>query len=82
MDQLKMGQILKLANDLQKGGMTLKEILELPVYLGDDDELNGIHTAWCLDPIDPEIEEHKWMVEMINNRSGNIEIKGKAILIS
>jgi hypothetical protein len=82
MEQLKMGQILKLASDLQKEGMILKEIVELPVYIGRDDELNGIHTAWYVEPIKPEEEEYKWMVEMINEDHCNVKIKGKAILIS
>lgn len=82
MNQLKMGTILKLVVDLQKEGMTTKEIAELPVYIGNDDELNGIHTAWYAEPIKPEDEDYKWMVEMINEDSHNIKIEGKAILIS
>lgn len=82
MKQLTFGAILQVANNLQKEGMSTKEIVNLPVYIGNDDELNGIHTGWYAEPIDPENEEYNWMVEMINEDSNNIEIKGKAILIS
>lgn len=82
MNQLKMGTILKLASDLQKEGMSLKEIAELPVYIGRDDELNGIHTAWYAQPIDPNNEDDADFIELINEDRCNIEIKGKAILIS
>lgn len=82
MKQLTMGDVLNLAAALQKEGMTTKEIVQLPVYIGDDDELNGIHCAWYAEPIDSDNEEYKWIVEMINERHSNFEIKGKAILIS
>lgn len=82
MSQLKMGDILNLAAALQKEGMTVKEIALLPVYIGDDDELNGIHCAWYAEPVDPNNEDHADLVELINERHGNYEIKGKAILIS
>ena len=82
MDQLRMGAILRLINDLKEDGMSFEEIADIPVYIGDDDELNGIHTAWYAEPVDPENEEYKWMVEMINEDHCNVKIEGKAILIS
>ena len=82
MGQLKLGSILKLISDLKTDGMSLEEIANLPVYIGDDDELNGIHCAWYAEPIDPEDENYQYMVEMINEDCGNIKIQGKAILIS
>ena len=82
MDQLKFGQILKLASDLQRAGMTVKEIAELPVYLGRDDELNGIHTGWYVQPIDTNNEDDADLVELISEDRCNVELKGKAILIS
>lgn len=85
MTQLKLGHILGLVNELKKQGMSTTEIDNLPIYLGDDDELNGIHTAWACDVIDSndtEDEDNKWLVEMINDNYGNIKIKGKAILLS
>lgn len=83
MDQLKMGDILNLAAALNKEeGMTVKEIAQLPIYLGRDDELNGIHTGWFVQPIDPNSEDDADLIELINEDCCNIEIKGKAILIS
>lgn len=80
--QLTLGQILKFINDLQKAGMTTKEISELPVYLGDDDELNGIHCGWYTNLIDSNNPADADLVELINEDRCNIELKGKAILIS
>jgi hypothetical protein len=85
MKQLKMGDILNFAAALNKEGMTVKEIAELPIYLGDDDELNGIHCAWEVSYInaDKKDGDTEYVLEMINERSGNYKLeKGKAILIS
>ena len=82
MKQLKLGEILCFVSNLKKEGMTIKEITELPVYIGNDDELNGIHTAWYVQSIDPKKEDDTDFVELINEDYHNIEIKGKSILIS
>ena len=82
MDQLTMGTIINLIANLQQQGMKLKEIAALPVYLGRDDELNGIHTGWYAQLIDPNNEDDEYFVELINEDHCNIEIEGKAILIS
>jgi hypothetical protein len=82
MKQLTMGDILHLVSTLQKEGMSTKEIVSLPIYLGDDDELNGIHCGWYAQPVDLNNEDDADLVELINEGSHNIEIKGKAILIS
>jgi hypothetical protein len=82
MKQLTLGDILKFVSELQKAGMSTKAIASLPVYLGRDDELNGIHTGWYVNLVDPDEEEDADFVELINEDRCNIEIKGKAILIS
>jgi hypothetical protein len=82
MKQLTFGAILQIASNLQKDGMSTKEIVNLPVYLGNDDELNGIHCAWYAQPIDANNTDDADFVELINEDSHNFEIKGKAILIS
>ena len=86
MKQLTLGDILKLIAEMQKAGMSTKEIAALPVYLGDDDELNGIHCGWYINLVDAdntEDEDHVYTVELINERWGNHKLeKGKAILIS
>ena len=53
MNQLTLGAILNIVNALKEQGMTEKEIKETPIYLGDDDELNGIHTGWYINIVDP-----------------------------
>lgn len=80
--QLTLGQILDFAAQLRREGMPLEEFRALPVYLGNDDELNGIHCAWYTNLVDANNPEDADFVEMINEDRCNIEIKGKAILIS
>lgn len=82
MKQLKMGDILKAAEEMKKSGMTEKEIKETPIYIGDDDELNGIHTAWYVNIVDPNKEEDAGFIYMINKEGHNIKCNGKCILIS
>ena len=85
MKQLTLGEIIGLASQLLKCGMTMDEMRKLPVYIGDDDELNGIHCAWetnFVDANDTENQDNVYVVEMINERRCNIKLEGKAILIS
>ena len=84
MDQLIINDILALCAKLRAKGMTMDEIKALPIYLGDDDELNGIHTGWALDFVDSNntTDDDEWLVEMINENRCNIKLEGKAILIS
>ena len=80
--QLKMENILAFCSELRAQGMTMEEIKALPVYLGNDDELNGIHCGWYTNLVDPNNPEDADLVEMINEDRCNIKIEGKAILIS
>ena len=82
--QLKVKNLLALAQQLQKQGMTLSEIKELPIYIGNDDELNGIHTAWYAQLVDTasDNEDDMYMIEMINEDHHNTKLTDKAILIS
>lgn len=84
MEQLKFKDILGLYTSLTKKGIPPQEIMELPLYLGNDDELNGIHTGWFVTYIDSESkdEDTQYIVEMINEDSHNIKLNGKGILIS
>lgn len=86
MEQLTLGDILNFIKMLKADGMTDKEIKSLPIYLGNDDELNGIHCGWYTNLVnadDTEDEDNVYTVELINERWGNIKLeKGKAILIS
>lgn len=80
--QLTMDNILAFCAELRKQGMTMEEIRALPIYLGNDDELNGIHCGWHTNLVDINNEEDADLVELINEDRCNIELKGKAILIS
>ena len=84
MDQLTIGDILTLVKQLKDSKMSWDEIRSLPIYLGDDDELNGIHCGWALDFVDSHntTRDDGWMVEMINENSNNIKLDGKAVVIS
>ena len=82
--QLKVRDFTNMIIRLKQSGMSLEEINELPIYLGDDDELNGIHCGWYCQVVDSNEtdEDTQYLVEMINDCSGNNELKGKGILIS
>lgn len=82
--QLKVRDFTNMIIRLKQSGMSLEEINELPIYIGDDDELNGIHCAWYCQEIDSNDtdEDTQYLVEMINNYGSNNELKGKGILIS
>lgn len=84
MDQLTINDILGLCARLKKEGMAMEEIRMSPIYLGDDDELNGIHCGWALDFIDSNntTEDDEFLVEMINENRNNIKLDGKAVVIS
>lgn len=85
MDQLTINDILALCARLRQTGMTTEEIKALPIYLGDDDELNGIHTAGytnLVDSNDTEDEDNVYSVELINEDNQNIKLNGKAVVIS
>ena len=80
--QLTMNHILAFCAELKAQGMTMEEIKALPIYLGNDDELNGIHCGWYTNLMDVNNPEDADFVELINEDRCNIELKGKAILIS
>lgn len=84
MKQLKMKDIVILIHNLKASGMTLEEINELPIYLGNDDELNGIHNGWFVSYINTNDndEDTKYIVETIIEDCGTTNIKDKVILIS
>ena len=58
--------------------------LDTPVYLGDDDELNGIHCAWYVNIVENNEgnEDEEYLMSMINDRAGNNTAKDINILIS
>ena len=83
MERLVFGNLLDFAKELEREGMSMDEIRSLPVYLGDDDELNGIHCGWYRQVIDANDLDDSNFVKLINESYSNISLeKGKAILIS
>ena len=84
MKQLTIGEIIGMAKVLvDERGVDKKDIMNLPVYIGDDDELNGIHCAWECRIVDADDTEDECWVEMINERSSNYQLEGNntAIII-
>ena len=79
--QLTMQSILEVALKLEKQGLDLSK---LRVYLGDDDELNGVHNAWYCELVENDgEEENNYIVDLINENIGNnVEENEKFILIS
>ena len=84
MTPLKIKDLTNLIIRLKNNGMTLNEINELPIYIGNDEELNGIHTAWFVEKVDrnDNDEDNKYFIEMIDENYGNVKLKDKGILIS
>ena len=84
-EQLTIGDILDFINQLKKAGMPLSQIKKLPVYLGRDDELNGIHTGWCINYISRAIKNNEgvdYMIELIEEDRCNVPLKNHAVVIS
>ena len=81
MEQLKVNDIFDCVNRLMKKGMQYHDIMKLPIYIGNDDELNGVHCGWYVELIDANDKED-YAIQMINEDFGNHKIKEKAILIS
>lgn len=79
MNQLTLKDIYRLALGLIKKG---EDLDQYPVYIGNDDELNGIHCGWYTNILDVNDADSQDFVEMINEDSCCIELKNKGILIS
>lgn len=79
-EQLKIKDLENLINKLKtKYPDNYKDI---PVYLGNDDELNGIHTGWYCEEINQNDVDALDLIEMINDDRCNVKFEDIAILIS
>ena len=80
-EQLTMEKILNVALAMKQKGIDLSKI---KVFLGNDDELNGIHNAWYCELVENDgEEENNCIVDLINENIGNnIGENEKFILIS
>ena len=81
MEQLTIGDLKAYIEELESKGYDLNNI---PVYLGNDDELNGIHNGWCVELIDKNDnnEDTQYIVDMIEQDYATTDLKDKGILIS
>ena len=79
--QLTMQSILEVALKLEEQGLDLSKIR---VFLGNDDELNGVHNAWYCELVENDgEEENNFIVDLINENIGNnVKKNEKFILIS
>lgn len=79
--QLTMQSLLEVALKLEEQGLDLSKI---KVFLGDDDELNGVHNAWYCELVENDGEEENTMiVDLINENIGSsVKENEKFILIS
>ena len=80
-EQLTMEQVLNVALAMKQKGIDLSKI---KVFLGNDDELNGVHNAWYCELVENDgEEENNCIVDLINENIGNnVEENEKFILIS
>ena len=79
--QLTMQSILEVALKLEEQGLDLSKIR---VFLGNDDELNGVHNAWFCELVENDgEEENNCIINLINENVGSyVEDNEKFILIS
>lgn len=83
---LTIGDLKKHFNHIKKTrGLTDKEFANIPIYIGDDDELNGIHSAFFVNTVDPDNntdEDNEYYLSLIEERIGSVPIEGLSLLIS
>lgn len=77
--QLTLDKIYELCKSLEQKG---EDLSQYQVYLGQDDELNGIHTCWFTNILLSGDEDSKPLLDMIAEDIGNVEFQGKGILFS
>lgn len=79
-EQLKIKDLENLINKLkEKYPDNYKDI---PIYLGNDDELNGIHTGWYCEEINQNDVDALDVIDIINKDCYNVKFEDIAILIS
>lgn len=82
MEQLNAQDLYTILDNFKNKGINLKEI---QVYLGNDDELNGIHNGWNITPIinKREIsEDNDYFLDMIEEDYSTSDLKMKGVVIS
>ena len=77
MKQLTLREIIDMVNVLvNEKDMHPEEVMDLPVYIGDDDELNGAHCAWECRIIDADDKGDADWIELINDNPHNPRLEG------
>jgi hypothetical protein len=79
MNQLTLKAIFDIALQLLEQGEDLEQY---PIYLGNDDELNGIHNGWYVNILDVKDENCTDFIELIEEDCCTTDLKDKGILIS
>lgn len=79
MGQLTLHEIYNVAKALIEKGENLKNY---PVYLGNDDELNGIHNGWYINILDVNDDDNEGFIELIEEDCCTTNLKAKGVLIS
>lgn len=64
MSPTNLGEIIDMIEKLRKK-YSEEKIREMIVYLGDDEELNGIHNCWYSSELDENDEEDKYLLNDI-----------------
>lgn len=81
-NQLTVGDVERMINALKAVYGT--EAKNIPVYLGDDEELNGIHEAYCADYV-PEYKDCKgdeiYFRELIEENGSNRKLWGNEVAL-
>lgn len=81
--QLTVGDILRLiAKKKAILGLTDEEVNKIPIYVSDDDELNGIHTAYNAIVITTDDEDCEDLIQLIEDNCLNKKVEGLSILIT
>ena len=77
MKQLTLRDIIDMVNILvNEKSIHPEEVMDLPIYIGDDDELNGVHCAWECRIIDADDKEDSNWIGLINNNPNNYKLEG------
>lgn len=78
---LTVGELLSVIDSYKKEEMTQKEIDSLKIYIGRDEELNGIHLGWNIDLIKENDKHSQDYINIINEDCCNRPFTESAILI-
>lgn len=69
--QCTVKDLRRLLKQIDELPLSEKEKDQIQIYLGDDDELNGIHTGWCSEIID--LEGDVMIKETIKENNSNCQ---------